>query len=965
MAKRKKTRGKVGRVFGVIGGVVGKVLSVFLTLMLIGAITGTICVVAFGGYVKEYLWDDDYDIDDLRFELDMTTMIYYPEYADVGRKTLLGYVEMEDQRLHGSENRFWAPIQEMPKNLTNAFIAIEDKRFYEHSGIDLKRTLGATLEFAKGNKSYGGSTITQQLIKNITDERDSTIQRKVTEISRAISLTKKKTKSEVLEMYLNTIPLSHGNYGVAAAAKYFFNKELPELTLVECASLAAIPKSPTKYDPERNPEYNKERRGTVLHEMYDQGLISEQEYNEAKDAELVLNINQEQKAGVIYSYFTDELRRQVQEDLMEEYGYSKEFASTMILSGGLKIYATVDPYIQGIMEEVYEDEKSFNKVDDGLQPESAMIVMAPDTGDVLGVVGGRGEKTANMTLNRATRSTRQIGSSIKPISVYAPALDLGIVNYATVMDDLPVEYNETMGRYWPRNSPAVYDGKTTLSRAIATSKNTTAVKLVQEMTPQYSYNFVTETLGANLVKADIDESPMALGGLTYGMTAMETAAAYTMLANNGVYSEPRFYTRVEDSQGRVILEKGEEHRIAVDKSTAQIMTKLLCGVVNGGTGTGVTLRHKIEVAGKTGTTNKNYDLYFVGYTPYYLGATWFGYDQNRSLAKFGANQALVGWDKVMNRIHQRVFETEDRLRTFNYSGLVTAAYCMDSGLKPGPLCSLDIRGSRVDTGFFKPGTEPVETCDCHVVVKWDRETKSIASERCPAEDVGEIVLIKVGNERIHDKYINIADAQYTVMDLPNGYIYPNAQDTGIFINLLPAGTNYGYVPAKVGDIPINSFCSVHHYAPEEPEITEPDTEKDGEEGGEGKDSSDGEENTPNEGDEPSHDDGHEDLPDIFDIITNTPDGNEDTDAGGDTDSTSTDTAGENIENTNSTNTDTDVESKENTGIDSIDGDSFDDENAAKDVTASDTGSDNNASDTVEAENNANEASTDDEAEDAA
>ncbi len=895
MAKRKnKKKTLAGRIFGGIGRFLSGFLSVFLTVVLIGVITGSICVVAFGSYVKEYLWDDDYDITDLQFSLDMTTTIYYPRYADVGRTTLLEYVEMEDQHLHGSENRFWAPIQDMPNNLKNAFIAIEDKRFYKHNGIDFRRTLGATLEFAKGNKSYGGSTITQQLIKNITDERDSTIQRKVTEISRAISLTKKKTKSEVLEMYLNTIPLSHGNYGVAAAASYFFDKEIGDLTLVECAALASIPKSPTKYDPERHPENNKERRLTVLYEMFDQGLISEEEYNEAKDAELVLNINQEQKVGTIHSYFTDELRRQVQEDLMEKYGYSKEFASTMILSGGLKIYATVDPYIQSIMEEVYEDEKTFKKVDEGLQPESAMIVMAPDTGDVLGVVGGRGEKTANMTLNRATRSKRQIGSAIKPISVYAPAIDLGLVTYGSVLDDTPVEYNASMGRYWPRNSPAVYDGKVTVGRALAVSKNTTAVKLSQQLTPQYSYDFLTETLGVDLVKADIDESPMALGGLTYGMTAMETAGAYTMLANDGVYSEPRFYTKVVDSKGKVILEKGEKHTIAVDKSTAQIMTKLLTGVVNGGTGTAVTLRNKIEVAGKTGTTNKNYDVYFVGYTPYYLGATWFGYDQNRSLAKFGSNQALAGWDKVMTRIHERVFQEEQTLRRFDYSSLVAAPYCKDSGLKPGPLCNLDYRtvmgqGPRVETGYYKKGTQPVETCDCHVVVKWDRETGSIASDRCPPENVGEIVLVKVGEERIFNKYIKVSDASYTVMDLPYGYIYPNAQDVGVFINLLPAGTNYGFVPAKAGEIPTNSFCSVHHYAPIEPEIVEPqpddnpDTVTDPE-NGEAVVPSDGD----GDGDEP--DDGHGDNADIFDIINGIP--KEDGEASGDSETSDEEPSGE-------------------------------------------------------------------------
>lgn len=849
--KAKKKKGALHRE----GRFFGRLMSVLLTLILIGVITGIIVAGTFAVYCRDYLFDSDYDIPNLQFELDMTTRIYYPEYSDLARTQLVGYRELEDQRIHGLENRFWAPVQNMPENLKNAFIAIEDRRFYQHNGIDIKRTLGATLELLKGNKSYGGSTITQQLIKNVTDERDGTIQRKVTEISRAISLTKKKTKSEVLEMYLNTIPLSHGNYGVAAAANYFFGKDVSELSLIECAALAAIPKSPTKYDPQRNPEYNRERRETVLWEMYDQGLISKEDYDGAVNSELVLNITEaEQSTKDVHSYFTDELRRQVQADLMEQYGYSKEVASTMVLSGGLQIYATVDPYIQNIMEEAYRDENTFRKVDDGIQPESAMVIMAPDTGDVLALVGGRGEKTANMVLNRAT-SKRPIGSSIKPLSVYAPAYDLGLITSATVIDDTPAEYNTDMDRYWPKNSPAVYDGRTTIAKAIGVSKNTTAVKLVNQLTPQYSYDFLTEKLGVGLVRSDIAESPMALGGLTYGMSVLETAGAYTMLANDGVYSKPRLYTKVLDNKGKVILEKGEKHSIAVDKTTAQIMTKQLCGVVESGTGTGATLRYQIEVAGKTGTTNNTYDLYFVGYTPYYLGATWFGYDQNRTLAKFGPNQALAGWNTVMTRVHERVFEKvnsgEETLKKFDYSGLEEAEFCMDSGKKPSELCALDYRGSRVTTGYFKKGTEPMETCDMHTVVKWDRETGSIASERCPAEDVGEIVLIKVGEERMFEHSLKIGDAQFTVMDLPAGYMYPVGQQTSVYSNLL-GGKYYGYIADSEDEIPINSYCVVHAHAPEE-EI--PDD-------GENSDTEDAD----GENGDPDDDTTHTTAPDIFDIL---------------------------------------------------------------------------------------------------
>jgi len=806
----------------IIGRIFSTILSVLLTVMLVGVIVGGIVVYAFWDYCQDYLFDDDYDIVDLQHSLDMTSKIYYPVYSDLERTQLVEYVEMEDQRIHGSENRFWAPIQEMPENLKNAFIAIEDKRFYEHEGFDFNRTAGAALQLLKGDKSYGGSTITQQLIKNITNERDSTIQRKVTEISRAISLTNKKTKDEVLEMYLNTIPLSHGNYGVAAAANYFFDKEVSELTLVECAALASIPKSPTKYDPERNPDDNYERRCVVLTAMRDQKLITEEEYLDAYYTDLVLNINREDTVDIVHSYFTDELRREVQEDLMEEYGYTKEFAQQMILSGGLQIYATVDPYIQHIMEDVYESETTFKKGAGEVQPESAMVVMDPYTGHVLGIVGGRGEKTRNLSLNRATMSRRQIGSAIKPVSVYAPAMDLGLIDYGSVRDDTPLEWNRSMGRYWPKNAPSTYEGKTTMERAIMVSKNTVAAKLVKEMTPQYSYDFLTKKLDVeSLVEADIAIAPLALGGFTYGMTTLEVAGCYTMLASGtGTYSEPIFYTKVLDSKGNVILDNDKlQHREAViGEGTSKMMTKLLTSVVSsGGTASSIKLDQKFDVAAKTGTTNDNNDVYFVGYTPYYLGATWFGYDIPRSLAKFGGSQAMVGWEAVMTRIHERVLEQEAangrELRKFNYDGLTQAKYCKDSGLKPGPYCSMDVRGGRIATGWFE--TPPTKTCDVHYPVNVCTETGLVASDYCPSTT--QKALILVGEDRMFDHSLKVSDSKYTMMEIPSGYTYPTDTNVAVFYNLLPDGKYYGFSP---GDTPPpNAYCVTHssgYYAPYDP-----------------------------------------------------------------------------------------------------------------------------------------------------
>lgn len=814
--KRSAARAEEIKALRIIGGIFGTIFSIILTVLLIGIITGGIVVAAFGIYCRDNLIDKDYDIVDLKYSLDMTTKIYYPVYSDVERTQFVEWVEMEDQRIHGSENRYWAPIQNMPDNLKNAFIAIEDKRFYEHGGFDFKRTGGAVLELLKGNKSYGGSTITQQLIKNITNERDTTIQRKVTEIFRAMSLTEKRTKDEVLEMYLNTIPLSHGNYGVAAAANYFFDKEVSELTLVECAALASIPKSPTKYDPERNPEENRKRRRTVLNEMNEQGLITQEEFEQAIDEELVLNINREETVDIVYSYFTDELRRSVQKDLVEEYGYTNEYAEQMILSGGLQIYATVDPYIQNILEEAYKDESTFKKVDNGVQPESAMVILDPYTGQVLGVVGGRGEKTDNMTLNRATMSRRQIGSAIKPVSVYAPAMNLGLIDYGSVRDDTPLEW--TGSRYWPKNAPAKYDGKTNMETALKVSKNTTAAKIMQEMTPRYSYDFLTKELCVeSLVEADIAIAPMALGGFTYGMTTLEVAGCYTMLASrNGVFSEPIFYTRVLDSKGNVLLDSSrmQKRNAVISEGTSLMMTKLLMSVASnttGATARKLTLnkKYKIDVAAKTGTTNENKDVYFVGYTPYYLGATWFGYDIPRSLAKFGDSQAMVGWDKVMEKVHQRVFEQAEAngtpLKKFDFSSLTVASYCKDSGLAPGKYCSMDVRGSRVATGYFE--IPPTKKCDVHVPVDWDTSTGCIACPDCPPESVVQKSLVLVGEERIFTHSLSVTDAKYTIMELPEGYSLPKINTMAIFSNLLTGNQNYGY--RQSAEIPANAYCTQH------------------------------------------------------------------------------------------------------------------------------------------------------------
>ncbi len=743
------------------------ILNAFLTLLLMCTICGIIIGGAFAIYVKNNLIDEDFDIPDLKAGLDMTTKIYCKD-PDTGE-----YVELEDERIYGDQNRSWVSFQKMPKKLYNAFVAIEDERFFEHNGVDWKRTFGAVLQFASGNDSYGGSTITQQLIKNTTGEDDTTIQRKVSEIFRALTLSEKRSKEEVLEMYLNTINLSRRNYGVQAAANYYFGKDVSDLTLVECAALASIPKSPTKYDPVRNPENNKARRKLVIDKMYELKMISKEEWEQSRNADLELNITLEESLTDFetpYSYYKDALIEQLIVDFEEQYGYTREYASNLIYSGGLSIYITMDQDVQAAMDEVYEDPNSFRKITDGIQPESAMVVMDPYNGDVLGIVGGRGEKTGRRELNRATQSKRQVGSSIKPITVYAPAVDLGLIDYSTLIDDSPVD--TLNGRSWPRNSPNRYDGRITVNEAIYRSKNTVAVKVLRMLDVDYAFDFAKNKLHlTSLVESDRSEAPLALGGLTHGLTVLEMTAAYTIFPNQGNYSAPRFYTKVLDSEGATLLENKVQNERVISKNSASVMTKMLQNVVSTGTAARITLDTKVNVAGKTGSTNDNKDLYFVGYTPYYVAACWFGYDIPKNLNAYTTNPSMIAWELVMEKIHQKHFERaasgEEPLKTFEISSMVSVRYCLDSGLLATPECEIDVRTitqdiSRIGTAYYLSQSDaPKKSCTVHTAVKWDKTNNCIANEYCPPEDVIDASLVDVEDRYYKDSSVVTVEEGYT------------------------------------------------------------------------------------------------------------------------------------------------------------------------------------------------------------
>lgn len=508
MAKRKKGRTE---------GKLKKFRFFLVSFLLVCVMSASICGVAFALYLRIYIEPNaTIDINEMMLGVDMTSMIYAWDNEKQD------YVEYEV--LRAPENRIWADLDEIPKDLQNAFIAIEDKRFYEHNGVDWRRTANGVLNWITGSEG-GGSTITQQLIKNLTNEKDYSVKRKLNEIFRALQLEKDlNDKDKILEMYLNLIYLGQGAYGVNTAATTYFGKDLQDLDLAECAILAGITKNPSLYDPFNHPETIKERQETILDEMCKQGMITESERDAAKAEELEYKYEDAQKAiNNTYSYFTDAVIEDVINDLVEKKGYSEQMARWKVTSGGVQIYATVDTNVQQAMEEVYADESNFPSVSrNGVQPQSAMVV-CNQQGDVVGIVGGRGEKTQSRSLLRS-ESPRQAGSSIKPLSVYAPAMDAGIITPYSVRDNEP--FMELNGKDWPRNDSGGYTGPMVIRDAVAKSINAVAVRVVDEMTPQASFDFLTQQLNFTHLNnpEDIDLSPMALGGMNGGVTVREMAA---------------------------------------------------------------------------------------------------------------------------------------------------------------------------------------------------------------------------------------------------------------------------------------------------------------------------------------------------------------------------------------------------------------------------------------------------------
>ncbi len=729
------------------GRIIGTLLLVFVvTLTIFSGIFMAYINSTMRGKVEVYLDE---------FETKVSTELYSQD-PDTGEWVMYQTLYLN------SENRIWTDLEDIPKYLQKAAIAIEDKRFEKHHGVDWKGTTRAIVYTLFGKNVQGGSTITQQLVKNVTGDNEVTVKRKITEIYRALELEKRYEKDEILEAYLNEVFFGQSCYGVVTASRMYFNKDVSDLTLAECASLMGITNNPSMYDPTLSSwtrENNRERQLTILGAMLEQGKISQEEYDAAKAEDIVFSngftisgkyvgsdgtaTDQEPEEPPAddtdspadeeeptikgrYSWFTEAMIGDVADALVEKYGITDkvrdngttytayEQAWDMVHGKGYKIYTTQNPKYQKIAEDVCYDLSNIpytssytnsagEQVEDQLQ--IALTIVDPTNGYVVAMIGGAGEKQADRVWNWAVNA-RQCGSAIKPLSTYAPALDDGTINGASVIDDYPMLLN---GDVWPRNDNWRYQGLMPLHLALRQSLNTCAVRINLAYGVTNSYDFLVNKLGfENLTYTDSQQvGNMALGGFEKGVTTEEMAAGFATFVNEGVYTKPRTFVRVEDANGNVILENEAQSTVAMKNTTAALMNSLLQEASLQGTGYQAQFPG-MHIAGKTGSTNSNKDRYFAGYTPYYSCAVWAGYEHNQRIVASG-NPCAVIFQKVMKAIHEDLPDKD----FFSCAGLTSVAVCADSGMLASENCALDVRGSRVYTALVAADNAPTSVCTMH------------------------------------------------------------------------------------------------------------------------------------------------------------------------------------------------------------------------------------------------------------
>ncbi|MBQ8683367.1 MAG: transglycosylase domain-containing protein [Clostridia bacterium] len=700
--KRKRVRRVLRRVWHAI-------LAVFL----IGVITVTVVGCVLVVYVVSTFEPDSYIPILGEMSMDNRSVIYVENDK--------GEFEPYHNLLGGTS--VWVDLDKIPLHMQNAVVAIEDERFRDHEGVDWKRTASAVVNlianrvFHIGTNEFGGSTITQQLIKVTTQNTDHSIKRKITEILAATAMESGEyTKDEILEGYLNNMPLTGDLVGVGIGARYYFGKELQELTLAECAVLASITNNPSVYDPYLHPENVRQRQQLVLAKMYECRFITKDEYLNALNQELVFKSSTIRQP--VQDYYVDLVVEDVIADLMEEYGYTYNYANNMVYYGGLNIYSAEDPEVQAKVEAVFADEKNYPAIrkDDEENPQAAFFAV-DYTGRVVATIGGRGEKDANRVFNRSTQALRSPGSSMKPITSYGPAIALDLAHYSSMVRDAPITLPN--GKKWPHNyemKSTPDNGNVLLGVALQKSLNTVAARLVQQLTPQRSYNYATQTFGLTTlvetkavggrILTDIDLSPMALGALTDGATARDMASAYGVFGSGGYYNDPYTYYKVTkgaDEDETILLNGGQQSTLVLDEQSAYVMVKLMQRVTTYGTASDISKAWPgWQVFGKTGTSESEKDVYFTGGTAYYSAASWFGYDNNQELKKNQTSYAKSLWNKAMKVLHSDL-----QIKEFKQPvGVETLKYCTATGQLATDKCP------KTDTGYYKSSNKPA-VCEKH------------------------------------------------------------------------------------------------------------------------------------------------------------------------------------------------------------------------------------------------------------
>ncbi len=784
----------------------GAIWTVLLSLVKIAvgaaatvAIIIIVCGFVLAGALGDYLQDDvvpNVSLDLSKADIDQTSFIHYVD-RDGNIQDL--------QQIYTTTDRQWAPIDEIPEDLIHAAVAIEDKRFYEHQGVDWITTMKACTNMFFGSSStFGGSTITQQTIKNLFNDDDVTVSRKVREIFRAQKFEQEYDKNVVMENYLNSIYFGNMKNGVKSAAWYYFGKDLGDLTIAECASLIGITNNPSLYEPYSRPQNNRKRQEIILEEMWKQGWITEDEYNEAMAQEMVFRKGDDHLSDTdytckscgytasarkykrdgdnfycpecgtqadikvdansdMYSWFTELVLDDVAKELAAKQGLdwtpvTREAMHEQIKRGGYHIYATIDMDIQNIVDDIYTNLENIPKTQSTQQLQSAIVIIDNHTGDVVAVSGAVGDKTVYDAFSFATDQKLQTGSVMKPLTVYAPAFELGAITPASSVKDLPLTYD---GGKFPLNENRRYKVSSTVLTGIMNSTNTTAVHTLDKIGLSYSFDFAKnklhlnglveeKTLSNGKVVSDVGYAPLALGALSYGVTVRDMASAYATFPNHGIYREDRTFTKVYDSEGNLVLDNTQDSERVLSEKAANYMNYCLRAVVTQGTGTYANLS-STEIAAKTGTTSDNKDRWFIAYSDYYTAAVWCGYKNAEEIRLVGDRTNPAGrlWVKVMERVHKGL----EWKPVADTSGMKWVTVCRDSGGYATDACSADPRGNRTQSILVYPEDVPTTACNRHVVLEYCNSGNGVANEYCrqvPGATFSRVGLVKYTQDELNE-----------------------------------------------------------------------------------------------------------------------------------------------------------------------------------------------------------------------